>query len=87
MSQLTSLAEQIITDGPRHALHAKLSDREVREWSWAARGYLTAMADGLDDVDDFAGMVYEFFNPPSDQSWALDADFLRDERVEWRAGL
>ncbi len=23
----------------------------------------------------------------TDQSWALDADFLRDERVEWRAGL
>ena len=83
---LTTLAQEIMDESPRRALHANLSDRESREWTWAARDYLNALNDGLEDDGEFASKVDEFFNPPADQSWALDADFLRDERVSWGMG-
>lgn len=80
---LTGLARSIIDDGPRRALHANLSDREEREWTWIARDYLNGLADGLEDDGEFAGMVDEWFNPARDQTWALDGDFLREEMVSW----
>ena len=83
---LSTLAHEIVDESPRRALHANLSDRESREWTWAARDYLNALNDGLEDDGEFGGMVDEFFNPPADQSWALDCDFLRDERVSFGMG-
>jgi hypothetical protein len=80
---LTELAYSIIGNGPGAALHCNLSTREASDWTRAAQRYIDWQGD---DDGDFAGMTDEHFNPVRDSTWALDSDFLRDERVYFGMG-
>lgn len=85
-ASLLEIAERIVRDGAKAALGSNFSDIEAREIHWRARDYISSVNDGFEDEDDFAGWIDAFYNPPSDRSlWALDDDFLRDERAEMSA--
>lgn len=79
LAVLKDVATRILNEGPRAALQCNLSGFEARQWTYTARFWLDT--EGEDD-GDFAEMVDEHFNPARDSSWALDADFLRDEAAE-----
>ncbi len=83
LSELREWARGIVTMGARKALCVYLRPAESREIEDAAQRFLD---EGGEDGGEF-GELLDGLDDPRDATYALDADFLRDEACEWRAGL
>lgn len=88
--ELATLALRIKLQGPRSALCAFLTAREVADWTDAAQRYLDS--DGEDDADLKAlnDEMYAFLNPPGWGPPDYDADWRGSsfaERSTYGMGL